>query len=174
MNSLVNSMCPKMERHGDTAIIKFAGGRTRNADDMIALELEAHTDHLEACHLLLDFSNVEFLGSAELGTLVGLNRRMKENGGRLTLFNLTPRIFDIFRATRLQTLIRICREDLFATEAAPLYTRAGPDAVIESKNQAWFRCPHCQRDWDVCVGNSSVRILPSAARIKSWQVDARE
>jgi anti-anti-sigma factor len=171
MKTLTDAMCPKMERHGDTAIITLAGGRIRKAEDMIAMELETHTDHLEACHLLLDFTHVEFLGSAELGTLIGLNRRMKTNGGRLTLFNLTPRIFEIFKTTHLQTLIGICREDLIAMESAPLFARPGPDAVIASMNQAWFRCPHCQRDWDVHIADSSVKILPSAERIKRWQGD---
>src|SRR4029077_16758076 len=41
---------------------------------------------------------------------IGLHRRMKACGGRLTLFNLNAEIYEVFTATNLQTLLGICRD----------------------------------------------------------------
>src|SRR5579871_1753688 len=78
---------------------------------MLARELEGRTERLEACHLLLDFTNVEYLNSLELGTLITLDNRLKAAGGRLTLFNLNTQIYELFTITHLQTVMGICREE---------------------------------------------------------------
>ncbi len=36
----------------------------------------------------------------------------------------------------------------------------GADAEIASMHRAWFRCPHCQGDWEVRITNGRVTILP--------------
>jgi anti-sigma B factor antagonist len=99
----------KTEQLGNVKIITFTAGQVRDVDNVIATELEGLTDELGECHLLLDFTNVEFITSVELGTLVGLHKKMRASGGRLTLFNLNPQVFEVFAVTRLETLIRICR-----------------------------------------------------------------
>lgn len=104
-----NGSSAKVERTGKLVILTFAGGKFRDQENMIASELEGHTEEMEECHLLLDFTNVEYLTSVELGTLVGLHKKMRGLGGRLTLFNLNPDIYEVFTVTRLQTLLGICR-----------------------------------------------------------------
>ena len=89
-------------------IITFTAGQMR-LENVLATELEGLTDDLGECHLLLDFTNVEYISSVELGTLVTLHKKMKASGGRLTLFNLNLQVFEVFAATRLETLIGICR-----------------------------------------------------------------
>jgi anti-anti-sigma regulatory factor len=60
--------------------------------------------------VLLDFTNVYRINSEEMGTLIGLHQRVKAAGGRLTLFNLDPDVYEAFTVTHLQTLLGICRE----------------------------------------------------------------
>jgi len=91
-------------------VITFTSGKVRDVDDVIAGELEGRTDGLAACHLMLDFTNVTYVNSAELGTLVGLHTRIAQAGGRLTLFNLSDNVYEVFTVTRLHTLLAICRE----------------------------------------------------------------
>ena len=101
----------KVEHSTNLRIITFSGNKERmNMENMLAQELERQTEELGECHLLLDFTKVEFITSAELGTLISLNKRIKSSGGRLTLFNLNPLIFEVFLVTRLETLLEICRE----------------------------------------------------------------
>jgi anti-anti-sigma factor len=101
---------PKVEQSGNVRIVTFTADKVRDVEDMIARELEGRTDGLGQSDLLLDFTNVECLSSVELWTLITLHQRMKACGGRLTLFNLSPRVYDVFTATHLQTLLGICRE----------------------------------------------------------------
>lgn len=53
----------------------------------------------------------------------------------------------------------------------PSHLRGGIDAEIVSMHRAWFRCPHCHRDWEVRITNEKVRVLPSRERIDQWQDD---
>jgi hypothetical protein len=42
----------------------------------------------------------------------------------------------------------------------PAHVRGGNDAEIASAPRAWFRCPRCQRDWEVRIEDERVTILP--------------
>jgi anti-anti-sigma factor len=55
----------------------------------------------------LDFRRVEWLGSAAVGTLIGLNRRIVEGKGRLVLDNVNDTVADVLRLTRLDKVLEI-------------------------------------------------------------------
>jgi anti-anti-sigma factor len=110
MNSPPSLVFPKVEHRGKTTIITFTGVEGSDPDNVIAGQLCRHTDDLAGEHLLLDFANVKEISSLELGTLIGLHRRMAAAGGRLTLFNLSTLLYEVFTVTRLHTLMEICRE----------------------------------------------------------------
>lgn len=103
-----NRLLPKTERTKTLKIVTFTAGQVR-LDNVIATELEGLTDDLGECHLLLDFTNVEYITSVELGTLVSLHKKMEGTGGRLTLFNLNLQVFEVFAVTHLDELLGICR-----------------------------------------------------------------
>jgi hypothetical protein len=42
----------------------------------------------------------------------------------------------------------------------PSLLRGGADAEIVSMQRAWFRCPRCERDWEVRINNDRVTVLP--------------
>jgi len=102
---------PKVERAGDVIVITLADGR-RDAGDMLARELDGATLGLRGCHLLLDLSKVQLLNGRELSTLVRLHKEQAASGGLLTLFNVNPWAYEVLALTRLNTLLRICREAL--------------------------------------------------------------
>ena len=54
-------------------------------------------------HVLLDCRNIGSLDSSDLGTLVGVDRKLRASGGRLTLCNVRPRLYEVFDRTRLTT-----------------------------------------------------------------------
>jgi len=101
-------LTPKSEKTGTVKIVTFTAGKVRR-ENVIATELEGLTDDLGECHLLLDFTNVEYITSVELETLLSLHKKMAASGGRLTLFNLSLKVFEVFTATHLENLIGICR-----------------------------------------------------------------
>ena len=51
--------------------------------------------------LILDFGNVRFLSSAVLGLLIRISKRIYEQEGQLRLCNINPKIYEIFKITRL-------------------------------------------------------------------------
>jgi anti-anti-sigma factor len=101
---------PKVEQVGNVTIITFTANHVRDIGNKITAELEGRTDGLGECHLLLDFSKVDRITSEELGTLIGLHKTVKAAGGRLTLFNLSEQIYEVFTTMHLHTLLSICRE----------------------------------------------------------------
>ena len=67
--------------------------------------------------LILDFGNVRFLSSAVLGLLIRLSKRIYEHDGQLRLCNINPKIFEIFKITRLTKTFDICEDVESATES---------------------------------------------------------
>jgi anti-anti-sigma factor len=100
---------PKVEQAG--IVITFTAGALRDVENVLARELEGHTAGTGERHLMLDFTNVTYLNSVELSTLITLHKRVRASGGRLTLFNLSDQVFRLFQITRLDTLLAICREN---------------------------------------------------------------
>jgi anti-anti-sigma factor len=100
---------PKLERSGNVTILTFTENK-RDLDNMLADELAGHAPELAGCHMLLDFSNVKMITSEELGTLIGLYKKLKASGGQLTLFNLTTQVYEVFEITHLHTVLGICRK----------------------------------------------------------------
>ena len=98
---------PNMQQRGDVKIITLSGGKVRVMEDLMEGELEGLTEEPRGCHLLLDFSKVEYINSDDLGVLINLHKRMKRFGGRLTLSNLNAQVYEVFTVTRLHTLLTI-------------------------------------------------------------------
>lgn len=118
----------RMEQSGNVKILTFMGSRIEDELARMASDLDSEPDALGKCHLLLDFSNVEAISSTDLGTLIGLHNRLKNAGGRLTLFNLSAQVFEVFSITRLQTFLGICRATSPATngKGAERHVWSGP------------------------------------------------
>ncbi len=57
--------------------------------------------------LRLDFTRVDALDSMALGALLTLHRRTDQAGGRLVLDRLAPHLRELFRLTRLDTILDV-------------------------------------------------------------------
>ncbi len=67
--------------------------------------------------LYLDLDEVQYLASVTMGRLVVLDKRLRDAGGRLHLCNLNPKVYDVFRVSRLTLLLDV-RPKVFAVPAA--------------------------------------------------------
>jgi hypothetical protein len=47
----------------------------------------------------------------------------------------------------------------------PSLLRGGANAEIASMQHAWFRCPGCDRDWEVQIRHDKVTVLPVGASV---------
>jgi anti-anti-sigma factor len=95
---------------GDRTVLRFTGGRVMLDEENAAAageHLLAFAEGLQAGRLLLDFGNVAYLSSTALGLLLRLRKALHARGGRLTLCNLAPQVYEVFEVTRLHTLFDI-------------------------------------------------------------------
>jgi anti-anti-sigma factor len=106
----MNSLTPKVERRGDVMILTLTGDKAPAGDGWLCGQLLGRAGWPGEGHLLVDFSFVDRLSSEDLGAIVGLHKTLQTSGGRLTLFNLSHRVYEVFTLTRLHTVLAICRE----------------------------------------------------------------
>ena len=64
----------------------------------------------ERINLILDFRNVRFLSSAVLGLLIRISKKVYESDGQLKLCGINPKIYEIFKITRLTKIFEIYKD----------------------------------------------------------------
>jgi anti-anti-sigma factor len=93
--------------------ITLAEGPLSGSGNRIAQQLQGLADEPGRGALVLDFRNVESLNSGEIATLIGLHRKLTASGGRLTLGNVPPHLYEVFERTRLDRWLDVHRGPLF-------------------------------------------------------------
>ena len=73
----------------------------------IGNELYSLVEGAPGVKILASFKNVEHLSSAALGVLITLNKKVAEQNGTLKLSDIAPRIYEVFKITRLNTRFEI-------------------------------------------------------------------
>lgn len=76
----------------------------RNLKDRVNEFLDDHDDNR---NLVLDIMNVKYIDSTGLGILIGIKRRITENGGNLALVLNEERIIQLFSITGLSNIFSI-------------------------------------------------------------------
>jgi anti-anti-sigma factor len=72
-------------------------------------KLHSLTENREHLHLRLNLGGVDMLTSMVLAKFLALHTRMRAGGGRLTLFNTTTTVWQIFKVTRLDKVLEVHR-----------------------------------------------------------------
>ena len=78
----------------------------RSIQDSVMSVVDQATD----IHLVLDFGQVEFLSSAVLGLLIRISKRITEKNGKLSLCNISPKIYEVFKITQLTKIFDIQKD----------------------------------------------------------------
>ena len=99
----------KVKRDGAIVEVQF---RDRNILDeaniqQIGEEIKAIIEAEPAPRLLINFTDVDHLSSAALGTLITINNRVRTLKGQLRLSNIDPNIYQVFQITKLNKLFEI-------------------------------------------------------------------
>jgi len=90
-------------------IIKFTDEKILEDKDITAVRdaIMSVVEQTQRINLVLDFSNVKFLSSAVLGLLIRVSKKVYERDGQLRLCNINPKIYEIFKITRLTKVFDI-------------------------------------------------------------------
>jgi anti-sigma B factor antagonist len=95
--------CITVEYVENATIIGFTDQKILEEKDIKALQesIMSVIEQAERINLILDFGNVRFLSSAVLGLLIRISKRTYERDGQLKLCRINPKIYEIFKITRL-------------------------------------------------------------------------
>jgi len=102
----------------NATIVSFTDEKILEEKDINSLQesIMSVIEQTEQINLILDFSNVKFLSSAVLGLLIRISKRIYEHNGRLRLCNIDPKIYEIFKITRLTKTFDIYKNIESATK----------------------------------------------------------
>lgn len=107
-----------VEYTGNATIVTFTDEKILEEKDIQALQ-ESIMSVVESAggriNLILDFCNVRFLSSAVLGLLIRISKRVYQHDGQLRLCNINPKIYEIFKITRLTKIFDIYKDIESAT-----------------------------------------------------------
>lgn len=99
----------KIKDCGGVKVVEFADRKI--LDELCIAEIRDELSKLVSetkdIKLLLSFNKVEHLSSAALGVLITLNKQVSEQKGTLKLSDISPRIYEVFKITRLNKLFDI-------------------------------------------------------------------
>ena len=107
-----------VEYSQNATIVTFTDEKILEETDIQALQesIMSVVEQAERINLILDFGNVRFLSSAVFGLLVRISKRIYEHDGQLMLCNINPKIYEIFKITRLNKVLAIYKDIESATE----------------------------------------------------------
>ena len=93
-------------------IVSFTDEKILEEKDINSLQesIMSVIEQAERINLILDFSHVKFLSSAVLGLLIRISKRIYEHDGQLRLCNIDPKIYEIFKITRLTKTFDIYKD----------------------------------------------------------------
>jgi len=91
---------------GNTTTLKISGEIDLHASPALRAELQACVQ-AKSSNLLLDFSDVDYIDSSGLATLIEYVRESSAFGGKLALFGLQKKVRTIFDLVRLNELFVI-------------------------------------------------------------------
>ncbi len=105
----------------NATILTFTDEKILEDKDIQALQesITSVIEQAERINLILDFCNVRFLSSAVLGLLIRISKKIYERDGQLKLCNIYPKIYEIFKITRLTKIFDIYQDIESATETLP-------------------------------------------------------
>jgi len=103
----------------NATIVTFVDEKILEEMDIQSLQVSVMSvvEEAERVNLVLDFCNVRFLSSAVLGLLMRISKKVYEREGQLRLCNISPRIYEIFKITRLNKIFDIYENVKSATES---------------------------------------------------------
>ena len=110
-----------VEYADNATIVTFVDEKILEEMDVQALQgsIMPVVEEAKRIKLILDFCNVRFLSSAVLGLLLRISKKVYEQDGQLRLCNISPRIYEIFKITRLNKIFDIYEDVKSATDSLP-------------------------------------------------------
>ena len=92
-------------------ILRFVVHRIIDGTGLDAWSEQLKDPSMEGKHIMLDFSNVQFISSAAVNKLIVLDRAVKRSGRRLVMFGLQRSVRTIMTITRMDEVFTIVADE---------------------------------------------------------------
>lgn len=90
-------------------ILRLGGGIDAHTFDQLENAIQSVFD--EGCYaIILDMSEIEYISSAGVGTLVAATHQAAQNGGNLVCIGMNDRVLEVLRLLGLVSTLRIVPE----------------------------------------------------------------
>ncbi|MCU1274243.1 MAG: anti-sigma-factor antagonist [Bryobacterales bacterium] len=93
---------------GDATIIKCTGKLVAGVTGILQTEIKSLIPVSK--RIVLDLTDLSYMDSSGLGTIIGLYASAKSAGTRLEIINLSKRVRELFSITNVLTLFEVCGE----------------------------------------------------------------
>jgi anti-sigma B factor antagonist len=98
---------------GDATIVQCTGKLTSGLTGILRDEVKSLIPHSKK--IVLDLTNLTQMDSMGLGTIIGLYVSAKTSGTTLVLVNLSPRVRELFRVTKVGSIFEDYAEHIIRT-----------------------------------------------------------
>ena len=100
-------------------ILRFTDEKILEESDIRAIQdsVMSVIEQSDKINLILDFCKVQFFSSSVLGLLIRISKRIYEKEGILKLCNVSSKIYEVFKITRLTQIFDIYPDIKSASEA---------------------------------------------------------
>lgn len=97
------------EKRDHQTIFRFTSltSLDESSADTLSRVLKGLIAELKPRDLWIDFGNVVFISSVSLGILLSVRKKLASERATITIFNLRPEVYDIFRVTHLLDLFHV-------------------------------------------------------------------
>ena len=93
---------------GDATIVRCSGKLVVGSTEILQTEVRSLLPG--AKRILLDLTDLGYMDSSGLGSIIGLYVSVKSAGGRLEVINLSARVRQLFSITNVLSLFEVCGE----------------------------------------------------------------
>jgi anti-sigma B factor antagonist len=97
-------------------ILRVKGKIIGNTVEALRGEMEKQLERGQG-HLLLDLTDVPLLDSSALGTIIAILQFLKPQGGKLVLLRPQKAVMNVFKVTRLDSILDIYHDEDAALNA---------------------------------------------------------
>lgn len=93
---------------GDTSIVRCSGKLVTSSTGTLQAEMRGLIPRSK--RIVLDLTDLGYMDSSGLGSIIGLYVSIKTAGGRLEVINLSARVRQLFSITNVLSLFEVCGE----------------------------------------------------------------
>ncbi len=93
---------------GDATIVRCSGKLVTGSTGILQSEVRGLLPG--AKRIVLDLTDLSYMDSSGLGSIIGLYVSVKSAGGRLDVINLSARVRQLFSITNVLSLFEVCGE----------------------------------------------------------------